>query len=148
MVNFPASELTNYKTTLLNKSGVYAIYNPVNGKYYIGSSVNLWYRIRKYGQISNITRSPHRPINKAIVKYGFNNLIIIILEFTTRKDAIVAEQKYFDIYSPQYNVLKFAGSTRGRRHTEATKEKMRLVKLGKKMSPEAASGFIYFFFFY
>jgi len=81
MVNFPASELTNYKTTLLNKSGVYAIYNPVNGKYYIGSSVNLWYRIRKYGQISNITRSPHRPINKAIVKYGFNNLIIIILEF-------------------------------------------------------------------
>ena len=28
IVNFPASELTNYKTTLLNKLGVYAIYNP------------------------------------------------------------------------------------------------------------------------
>lgn len=41
---------------------------------------------------------------------------------------MIREQYYLDTIKPDYNILNFAGSSRGYRHTEASKELMRLVR--------------------
>lgn len=43
---------------------------------------------------------------------------------------MVREQYYLDNIKPEYNILNFAGSSQGwlRRHTEASKELMRLIR--------------------
>jgi len=134
--HFPGNELANNKNKLQGRSGVYALYNPVNGNYYIGSAVNLWVRISDYGQTYYVKTYPHLPICKAIVKYGFLNMIVVVLEYTIRENTVSTEQKYIDLYNPPYNVLKIAHSTLGRTHREESKQKMRLAKLGQKLSPE------------
>lgn len=135
--NFPASELQKYKPNLVNQSGVYAIYNPATSIYYIGSSVNLWKRINNYRQAHYVSTYPDLPICQALVEYGFNNIIIMVLQYTTRENATVQEQKFLDAYKLYYNVDSIASSPQGRRHSEETKEKMRAAKLGTKVSPEA-----------
>lgn len=41
------------------------------------------------------------------------------------------EQYYFNLLSPEYNVLKIAGSRLGYKHSEATKEKMSNIGKGE-----------------
>ena len=61
---------------------IYALVNKVNGKVYIGSSINLYYRLRDYYASWYITTYPDLLISKAIIKYGFINFAILILEVT------------------------------------------------------------------
>jgi group I intron endonuclease len=136
ILNFKGSNIYDYKDKLNNKCGVYALYNPFTNKYYIGSSINLWNRIIDYSQPWFIAKYTNYPISKALVKYGYNNFIIIILEYTTVDIVILTEQKYIDIYKPQYNVLKIARSSAGYKLSEKTKYKIRLAKLGTTLSAE------------
>ena len=60
-------------------SGVYALVNKVNGKVYIGSSVNLYLRLRDYFSPWYATTFPNLLISKAVVKYGLVNFAVLIL---------------------------------------------------------------------
>jgi hypothetical protein len=55
-----------------NKSGVYCIYNTVNGKFYIGSTVNFYKRYRQH--IIDLKRKKHHSIylQRAFDKYGLD----------------------------------------------------------------------------
>ena len=106
-------------------SGVYALVNKVNGKVYIGSSVNLYLRLRDYFSPWYATTFPNLLISKAVVKYGLVNFAVLILEITDMNDTLKAEQGYLDDFSPEYNVLKQAGRPVGYTHTEESKAKMR-----------------------
>jgi group I intron endonuclease len=105
-------------------SGVYALVNKVNGKVYIGSSVNLYLRLRDYFSPWYGTTFPNLLINKAVVKYGLVNFAVLILEITDMNDTLKAEQGYLDEFSPEYNVLYQAGRPVGYTHTEESKAKM------------------------
>jgi len=73
-----------------------------------------------------------------------------ILEYCERKETVLKEQYYLDEISPEYNVLKIAGSSLGFKHSAKTIEKMktahiydneiklkrRLARLGFKVSEE------------
>jgi group I intron endonuclease len=118
---FKGSEIMFQKILLKNKSGVYALFNTVSGKYYIGSSRYLWNRIIDYSQPYFLKKLAHLPIAKAIYNYRFNNLTVVILEYTAKDKTIRREQKYIDLYRPEYNVLKFAHSSKGRMHCEERK---------------------------
>ena len=59
-------------------------------------------------------------INKALLKYGYGNFSLEILEYCEPKDLISREQYYLDLIKPEYNILKIAGSSLGYRHTEET----------------------------
>ena len=63
-------------------------------------------------------------ISKALIKYGYCNFILEILEYCDRSDATLREQYYLDLCKPEYNILKLADSTLGYIHTEET-----LIKL-------------------
>jgi hypothetical protein len=57
-----------------NKSGIYKFINKLNGKFYIGSSVNLNRRFSNYFSINYISKiKTHLSISRAMVKYGYKN---------------------------------------------------------------------------
>lgn len=108
------------------KAGVYRWINNINGKCYVGSSVDLSKRLYRYYSLAHIiAQSEFSLICKALVKYGYSTFSFEILEFCDRKDVLVREQYYIDLLEPEYNILKKAGSHLGYKHTDEAKAKMR-----------------------
>lgn len=107
------------------KSGVYLWTNLINGKSYIGSSVNLRGRFYVYYSLRLLAKS-NRPIDRA--KYGFANFSLEILEFCGTEELLKREQHYLEILKPQYNILEIAGSILGYKHTEETLAKLRACR--------------------
>jgi len=60
------------------------------------------------------------PIHNALLKYGYANFSLEILEYCEKKDSISKEQFYFDLLKPEYNILEKAGSSLGFKHTDDT----------------------------
>jgi group I intron endonuclease len=67
-------------------------------------------------------------ISKALIKHGYSNFRLEILEFCDPSEAISREQYYIDNLKPKYNVLKMAGSSLGYKHREET-----IVKFKKRI---------------
>lgn len=103
-----------------NQGGIYCWINNINDKIYVGSSVNLTERFYKYYSVKHLTMR-NTPIHNAILKYGYSNFSLAILEYIADKGEIIGkEQYYLDLLNPNYNVLEVAGSTLGYKHTEET----------------------------
>jgi len=106
------------------KSGVYRWVNKVNGNTYIGSSINLSERFYKYYSLAYLALSL-RPIDRALLKHGFSNFTLEILEYCVSSQALDREQYYMDSLKPEYNIAKVAGSTLGYKHSPESLAKMR-----------------------
>lgn len=119
----------------LGKSGVYRFTNLSNGKSYIGSSVNLGRRFRNYFNSKHL-KANKMIIYKAFLKHGHSNFNLEILEYCPIEKCLEREQHYLDLFQPDYNILKIAGSLRGYKHTQETKVKMSATALGRKHSEE------------
>lgn len=80
------------------KSGVYRWTNKLNNSIYVGSSIDLGLRFNNYFTYSFITRKNQQGmiINKALLKYGYSNFILEILEYCEPSDVISREQHYLD----------------------------------------------------
>ena len=107
-----------------NKIGVYRWINKINGNIYIGSSVNISVRMYTYYSLRYLAKS-NRPIDRALLKHGFSNFILEILEYTDIDSVLIREQYYMGLYKPQYNIVEKAGSTLGYKHTQESLDKMR-----------------------
>ncbi len=73
-------------------------------------------------------------INKALLKYGYSNFKLEILEYCDKYNSIKREQFYINLINPNYNILKKAGSALGYKHTEEAKKKISEAK--KNMTEE------------
>lgn len=81
--------------------------------------------------MKELTISP-RPITDALLKYGHKYFILDILEYCDTTNLIEREQLYLYLLIPEYNILKFAYSVLGYKHTQET-----IAKLKEKIvSPE------------
>lgn len=67
----------------------------------------------------------NRPIDRALLKYGFSNFSLEIIEFCDTEELLKREQYYLDSLKPQYNIVEIAGSTLGYKHTPESLQKMR-----------------------
>jgi group I intron endonuclease len=67
----------------------------------------------------------------ALVKYGYNNFSLSILEYCDQTKVISREQYYLDLLNPSYNILKYAYSSEGYKHTLEAIKKISLAKKGK-----------------
>jgi hypothetical protein len=105
------------------KAGVYMWVNQINGNTYVGSSVNLPPRFLKYFN-EKALRNNNMLINLAIIKHGLDKFSLYILEYCSPENVLQREQHYLDLYKPNYNTLKTAGSSLGYVHTEDTLAKM------------------------
>jgi group I intron endonuclease len=64
-------------------------------------------------------------IYNALLKYGYSNFSLEILEYCNKIELIKREQYHMDLLKPEYNILKKAGSNIGFKHSEATKAKIK-----------------------
>lgn len=103
---------------------------------YVGSSINLSVRFKNYYNKAFLNKG-NMAINRALLKYGYSNFQLEILEYTTAEKAIKIEQHYLDLLNElpaplSYNILTKAGSRTGYKVLDETKEKLRLANLGDK----------------
>ena len=100
--------------------------NKVNDNTYVGSSVNLARRLRVYYDFSFIPsrlKSSKSRIYSAILKHGYSNFQLEILEYCTVENVISREQYYLNLLKPEYNLQSSAGSRLGSKHSDETREK-------------------------
>jgi len=114
----------NIFTDNRNKIGVYRWINNLNGNTYIGSSINLSVRFYTYYSLRSLAKS-NRPMERALLKYGFSNFSLEILEYCNSEDLLKKEQYYLDTLKPEYNIAEIAGSILGYKHSEESLKKMR-----------------------
>lgn len=112
-------------------SGIYLWVNKLNGNTYVGSGLDLSKRLLSYYNQSELTRNS-RPIKDAILKYGHNNFILAIIEYCSKDTLLDQEQYYLDLLRPDYNILKFAYSMLGFKHSPENIAKFK----AKIISPE------------
>nr|QBM31561.1 hypothetical protein [Arthrobotrys musiformis] len=113
--------------------------NKLNGKKYIGSSINLRRRLLQYYNVTRLLNEKSMPICVALLKHGYQNFSFTILEFCDIDNLLTREKHFFEIYSPEYNILKIPGSPVrgfGWKHSEATIESMRESAKKRMKSPK------------
>lgn len=143
--------LAKEELKIKNKTGIYQLVNLVNGKTYIGSSMDLNRRLNEYLNTSYIARNLKKgnsSIMNALLKYGYINFgvkILEIIEFEPnhsiieKKKIILDKEQYFlDLIKPEYNINKTAGSNLGRIFSDKVRKKMSLAKIGKPGNKKGA----------
>lgn len=122
------TDLNNTKTQIIKdnrqKSGIYMWTNNITSDIYVGSSINLGLRFKDYFNISHISNSvrSNSIIHRALLKYGYSNFQLEIIEYCDPTNCIEREQYYLDLFKPSYNILTKAGSSKGYKHSIETLE--------------------------
>lgn len=83
-----------------------------------------------------IAKSKSR-IYSAILKHGYSNFQLEILEYCTKENAISREQYYIDLYKPEYNLNSTAGSRLGSIYSKESRLKMSKSALGRKHTEQS-----------
>jgi len=114
-----------------NKSGIYCIENKTNGKKYIGQGIDVRKRMIAFHGNSVALLG-------AFEKYGKENFETYIIEFCEEKELEEKEMYWIKelkshVSENGYNI-SWGGSSpmKNRTHSEETKEKIRLTKIGDK----------------
>jgi len=117
--------------------GIYKIRNIVNGKVYIGSTVNFRKRFSLHKLL--LTRNKHhsKHLQNAWNKDGEENFIFeIIEEIEPNKEKLLErEQCWIDSLTPEYNISNVAGSCLGVKRSDETKKKISEANKKKKTYP-------------
>lgn len=115
------------------KSGIYRWNNLITGKSYVGSSKCLASRLSIYYSkkaMLNKLKTRISIIYSALLKHGYGNFSVDILEYCEVNILIKREQYYIDLLKPKYNILKAANSRLGSKHTLKTRALMSLKLKG------------------
>lgn len=123
-------------------SGIYAIINRVNGKYYIGSAVKL--HRRRYKHISELRNKCHdnKHLEKAWHKYGEDNFKFVTLELVENKSKLLEREQFWldvsECYNENkgYNLCKIAGNQLGIKRSDSWKANMSRVHKDKIVTKE------------
>lgn len=79
-------DMSNIDMKLLkDRAGIYMITNKINGKFYIGKSKDIANRFYAYLNINRLENNKNIRINRALLKYGYSNFSLTILEFIDLK---------------------------------------------------------------
>lgn len=123
----------------IKQSGIYCIINKVSNKFYIGSSVNCYHRIKShhFARLKAKTHTnPH--LQAAYDKYGKEAFEYFILEECVPEMLFAVEQQYIDNTGclnneVGYNINQFADRVV---LTDEQKKKISIAKKGKPRDPE------------
>lgn len=121
--------------TLLSKfkdgKSIYIIKNTLNGKYYVGESLNVGRRLREH--------RTHKTqyIDKVIRKYGPENFAVFVEYFSDADKELLVDiegqiiQELDSLIPKGYNVLPRGQNRAGYKHTEETRKKMSEAQLNR-----------------
>ena len=119
------SELPDYRFM-----GVYYIQNLVTNRFYIGSSADVYSRIKSH--LNMLQRGVHSNIHlqRSYNKHGQDKFAWGVCEEVFDIDQLlVVEQTWIDVMG-DYNICTEAGSTRGYKATEETRAKLKILNSG------------------
>ena len=126
--------LSNIIPQTERKCGIYKITNLINGKVYIGQSINVYRRMKAH--LWELDRNGNNMIlHKAFKKYGIENFSYELIcecsaEELNEKEIYFIEK--YDSYNNGYNATKGGGQNLGYNPTEETRQKLRENNLGGK----------------
>jgi hypothetical protein len=107
------------------RAGVYQFINKTDpAKSYVGSSINLWDRIRQ--QLYEDTKPKHAGrslLYRAGAKYSWEGFRLVRVH-AVKESILAREQYYLDLIRPYYYILTEAGSSLGYSATPETRAKM------------------------
>lgn len=90
--------------------GIYKITNNINGRIYIGQSVNISQRWKDHRTKINSSYEYNTPLKRAFRKYGINNFTFEIIETCSKDELDEKEQYYIEFYNSLtpngYNIQK------------------------------------------
>lgn len=90
--------------SLRNKSGIYYIYNSVDSRVYIGSTVDFW---RRYTDHKNKLMSGthgNKYLQSFVNKYGINTLSFKLKALCKNTCLLFNEKYYIDTIKPEFNI--------------------------------------------
>ena len=116
--------------------GIYIIFNRISKLVYVGSSFDV--KTRFYRHLLRLRKKSHenKHLQYAFNKYGeesFKFTCIKIFYNISDKELRLQEQTYIDKINPKrlYNLCPVAGSTKSKKHTQETKDKISASLEGK-----------------
>lgn len=115
--------------------GIYRIRNNMNGKCYIGSSVNLEMRKAEHFRYLRGSYHANRKLQAAYNKYGEDAFVFDVIEACDKRSLLTREQYYLDRlnFDSNYNIARVAGSPMmDRKHTAESKASMSINTSGSK----------------
>ena len=121
-------------------SGVYQIYNTVNGKRYIGSSIHIEQRFKEHIRNLRTNKHANAHLQSAWNKYGEHSFVFEEVELCEPDQCLKIEQEYIDYYHAAdrkfgYNIDPYADHT-GNTLSEETRKKISEKAKGRKWSKE------------
>ena len=99
------------------RPGVYRLQNIVTGRFYIGSSVNVYKRYYRHRQVLREGLKENIRISEDCEKHGIKSFVFGVIEYCEKQDLKMREQYYFELTKPAYNVWKNIYSAAGRDFT-------------------------------
>ena len=123
-----------------NKSGIYSWKNLINDKQYIGSAIDFSKRLEKYystAYMEDVLNRSNSHIYRALLKNGYSNFSLTILEYCEPEQCLEREKYYIDL-GAEYNIVKdpTLPPMSGRTHSEETKQILSDAHKGKTHSEE------------
>lgn len=64
----------------------------------------------EYYNVNRLLNEKTMPINAALLKYGYHNWSLTVLEICDKDSLMSRETHFFEVYTPEYNILKIPGS--------------------------------------
>ena len=121
-------------------SGVYQIYNTVNGKRYIGSSIHIEQRFKEHIRNLRTNKHANAHLQSAWNKYGEHSFVFEEVELCEPDQCLKIEQEYIDYYHAAdrkfgYNIDPYADHA-GNTLSEETRKKISEKAKGRKWSKE------------
>lgn len=143
--------------------GIYKIENKINGKIYIGQSIDINRRLKEHKNSLRNNKHINNHLQYAFNKYGEDNFIFEIIDICEIDELDAMERLYINKYESKYNEWgynledggsknkKLSEETRakiskankgennamhGKKHSEESKAKMSKAHKGKKISNE------------
>lgn len=118
-------------------SGIYCITNTVNGKHYVGSSVNILERWKRHTRLLQNNRHHSTHLQNAWNKYGLDKFEFSIVLICDPQNVLIYEQCFIDFLHPEYNVSPTAQNSTGVIRSEEYCKKQSVAQTGKVMSLES-----------
>lgn len=125
-----------------DKFGVYSIRNKVNGRVYVGSTRNSFYK-RFHIHLKHLRNSKHhsKELQKDWNTYGEDAFYVVVEKVLSDINLVIPlEQNYlnfmFSLCDDYYNSCPDATSTKGRKRTKEEKDMLSSIVRGKMQNPE------------
>jgi len=133
---------SEFPSSVLLQTGVYAIINVVNGKRYIGSAAKSFAK-RWWCHLAQLRGGYHhsRHLQRAWDKHGEQSFRFEVVERCLAGDCLAVEQRWLDKLRPfdrgrGYNISPTAGSSIGVKFTDEVKAKLSKWHKSKTLSEE------------